>query len=146
MHYSVKRCLVERPGSNGPCLVLTDIRRDIRVTIDILVESSVPSRISVLTYGYPWRSPWYHGYPCRIIRASMHISMDIHGKLRIATRISTLTREHGPFDLGGPHSNKYTHMRFLSFAFRPVSECLPVLSSPGGNLCRRQEIDLRSWI
>jgi len=42
-------------GSNGPCFVRTDIRRDIRVTIDILVELSVPPRISVLTYGYPWR-------------------------------------------------------------------------------------------
>ena len=43
------------PGSNGQCLVHTDIRKDIRVTIDILVELSVPSRISMLTDGYPWR-------------------------------------------------------------------------------------------
>ena len=28
----------KQPGSNGPCFVRTDIRMNIRVTIDILVE------------------------------------------------------------------------------------------------------------
>jgi len=43
------------PGSNGSCFVRRDIRRDICVTNDILVELSVPLRISMLIYGYPWR-------------------------------------------------------------------------------------------
>jgi len=55
-------------GSNGPCFVRTDIRMDICVNVDIL-ELSVLSRISVLTYGYPWRivrSTWISlsNYPC----------------------------------------------------------------------------------
>jgi len=75
------------PGSNSPCFVRLDIRRNIRVTIDILVEfypyhhgySCSPMDIRVALYGYP----------CRIIRASIDILMDLHGKLGISTRIST---------------------------------------------------------
>jgi len=81
--------------------VCTDIRRDIHVTW-----------ISLSNYSC------HHGYPCsfmvirgglsviplislwEIIRASMDILTDIHGKPRISTRISSLTWEHGPFEQG----------------------------------------------
>jgi len=41
--------------------------------------------------GYPWKATDIHA--------------DIHGKQRISTRISTLTQEHGPSDLGRPSAN-----------------------------------------
>jgi len=94
-------CLPIIPGSNGPCLVRMDIRMDSRVTIDILVELSVPLWISVA------HCPRYHGYPCQIICVRMDVVMEIHGKPWISTRISTLTREHGPFDLGWQPLNTF---------------------------------------
>jgi len=97
------RIVYQGPGSNGPyfvradirtnirkdihmditdirmdfmdiCMYITDNCMDIHVAIDILVELSVPSRISVA------RCPWYLGCPCRTIRISMDILIDIHGK------------------------------------------------------------------
>jgi len=84
------RTILQFPGSNGSCHVRTDIRMDIRVTIDILVELSVRSRISVVSYGYPWRIVrdtmdilvelsvlaygYYYGYPSK----ATGICADIH--------------------------------------------------------------------
>ena len=51
------------------------------MTIDILVELSVPSRIALLTYEYPWRivrGTMDIGHPRRFIWVSMDIVTDIH--------------------------------------------------------------------
>jgi len=45
-----KSAIRNDPGSNCPCLVRSDIRNNSRGSIHILVELSVLSRISVLTY------------------------------------------------------------------------------------------------
>jgi len=76
-------------------------RSDIRVTIDILVELSMPSRISMLTYGYPW--PWHVRDTMDIlVELPMPASIDGYSwkTTDIHAAIHTNTGARGPFELG----------------------------------------------